>query len=730
MIKKILSLTIFLIFTLNINVWSQSVYEVKRLNNGEPIITQAMFILKGATTNESDNINGPSVIRVPDWIPTEQRANPKANYYMYFAHHSGKYIRMAWAEHIDGPYELYEVGTGIALGNRGVLDLGSSSIELDNGLSILNNHIASPDVHVDDENERIIMYFHAGDIALNGQAIDNQYTFAAHSPYGLDFSNGIVPVMLGPSYFRVFKYDGNLYAFSNGGDLYKAPSLENPWEIPANFNFEDRLWDWQSNPLQDDIRDAGFSRNDLRPIHVSILKVRRDLHVFYSRRGELSERIQLSIMPFSSIDPKNWNTSYPPIEVLRPQEPWEGRDVFPNYSESGEAPNDAHELRDPYIFQDIDNSLYLFYTGNGEDAIGIAALTPVGAIDQVPLPPNNVTANFKFGKEIELNWTDASDNESGFLIERSSSDGSWHSIANVAANKTIWQDSLITASSFFSYRVSAYNQTGVSTYSNTADVTTENTRIHDTYIRGGSYASDVFGGQREMVVKTGNQSAYTRIALVQFNLNNISISEEDQVKLRLYRVDNGGSVRIAVHEFQDNWNEGTLSWNGSTELGSTISETLTRSEQFNEWDISDYVHHELNNEDRIISLGLQDVEGTVQSVVFATKEAGVYTPEINIIDGGLVSNQVEEIESFFLAQNYPNPFNPTTRIQYHLPMASEVQVHVYDITGRIVQRLWDDWQTEGTHTLEFNGSELSSGLYIYRVVAGSYMASKTMMLLK
>ena len=83
------------------------------------------------------NINGPSAIETPDWLP-----NRLGRYYLYFAHHLGSYIRLAYADRPEGPWLTYE---------DGVLDVKQSHF-LD--------HIASPDVHVDNERREIRMYFH------------------------------------------------------------------------------------------------------------------------------------------------------------------------------------------------------------------------------------------------------------------------------------------------------------------------------------------------------------------------------------------------------------------------------------------------------------------------------------------------------------------------------------------------------------------------------------------
>jgi len=174
---------------------AQGTFIITRLNNGRPIITEAMFDALGAPDSQGNNINGPSVIRVPDWIAPEYRADHNAAYYMYFAHHAGNYIRMAWAPHIEGPWNLYQVGSGVAKGDRGVLDLDSSDrINIGNGITIYG-HIASPDVFVDEDNQRIVMYFH-GPTQVNGGS-SSQKSLVATSSDGLDFAAGIQAVRLG-----------------------------------------------------------------------------------------------------------------------------------------------------------------------------------------------------------------------------------------------------------------------------------------------------------------------------------------------------------------------------------------------------------------------------------------------------------------------------------------------------------------------------------------------------
>ncbi len=83
-----------------------------------------------------------------------------------------------------------------------------------------------------------------------------------------------------------------------------------------------------------------------------------------------------------------------------------------------------------------------------------------------------------------------------------------------------------------------------------------------------------------------------------------------------------------------------------------------------------------------------------------------------------------------LEQNYPNPFNPGTNINYHLPEASEVRLEVYDMLGRRVAILVDGRVSAGQHTVHFDGSNLSSGVYIYRLTVGDQVISRQLTLMK
>ncbi|HLT23674.1 MAG TPA: T9SS type A sorting domain-containing protein [Ignavibacteria bacterium] len=85
---------------------------------------------------------------------------------------------------------------------------------------------------------------------------------------------------------------------------------------------------------------------------------------------------------------------------------------------------------------------------------------------------------------------------------------------------------------------------------------------------------------------------------------------------------------------------------------------------------------------------------------------------------------------FSLNQNYPNPFNPTTNIQFDIPTPEFVTLKIYDISGKEVATLVNEYRNVGSFVIGFNASSLSSGIYFYKIIAGSFIETKKMMLIK
>ena len=118
---------------------------------------------------------------------------------------------------------------------------------------------------------------------------------------------------------------------------------------------------------------------------------------------------------------------------------------------------------------------------------------------------------------------------------------------------------------------------------------------------------------------------------------------------------------------------------------------------------------------------------------FDTRESNTIYRALTLNRGEVTSN--EELggvmpRTFDLEQNYPNPFNPTTAINYAVPEQSEVRIEVYNVIGRRVATLVDREMAPGNYTVNFDASSLSSGMYFYRLKAGSTLLTKKMTLIK
>jgi arabinogalactan endo-1,4-beta-galactosidase len=113
-----------------------------------------------------------------------------------------------------------------------------------------------------------------------------------------------------------------------------------------------------------------------------------------------------------------------------------------------------------------------------------------------------------------------------------------------------------------------------------------------------------------------------------------------------------------------------------------------------------------------------DFNGNLLSSISAFDDFSTIKEDKNIITG------------FSLNQNFPNPFNPTTEIVYRLPVQSFVILKVFDMLGRKVNTLVNEDLAVGVHSTIFNAGNLTSGIYIYQLQAGSYIATKKLLLLK
>lgn len=113
------------------------------------------------------------------------------------------------------------------------------------------------------------------------------------------------------------------------------------------------------------------------------------------------------------------------------------------------------------------------------------------------------------------------------------------------------------------------------------------------------------------------------------------------------------------------------------------------------------------------------------------------TISYNVLIPTNIENETAIPSRFMLEQNYPNPFNPITKIQYSVPKTDEysaseplVQLRVYDMLGNAIATLVNEQKPAGIYEINFNGVGLTSGIYFYRLTAGSFLETKKMILMK
>ena len=307
-----------------------------RLADG-PIIHAELEGLAG------DNINGPSLIQAPRWLAGTE-AGRLAEYYLYFAHHKGRHIRLAHADQLTGPWTVYEPGALQLEESRFPATLDEFAPELAGDIAAgqVYAHIASPDAQVDNETRQIRLYYH-------GQLPDGrQVSRIALSGDGIHFEAR--EEVLSASYLRMIRLDGiaepGWYGMSMPGIVYRSA---------------DGLSSFERGPqlFPDTMR------------HCALLRRGDTLWVFWSNVGDAPERILASPVALRG-DWRGWRAG-PAREVLRPERYWEGAHLPLAPSVRGYAPEPVNELRDPAIFEE-DGRTWLLYAVQGEHGIAIAEL--------------------------------------------------------------------------------------------------------------------------------------------------------------------------------------------------------------------------------------------------------------------------------------------------------------------------------------------------------------------
>ena len=300
------------------------------------------------------NVNGPTVIRVPDWVE-----RPLGRYYMYFANHMGEFIRLAYADAVTGPWTVYAPGV------LHVRDTAFHRPQPDppETRADFYTHIASPEILLDPAAKRIVLWFHgwwtngerwpADPVAARAWARERgygQFTQAAESSDGLHFTAR--PAITKTSYLRVFSHQGAFYGLSRLGQVLRASTPLAAFE-PGPQAFR-----------------GGTYANRVR--HLALVRRGSRLLVFFTAIGDAPERVLMSTIDLTA-DWRSWLATSP-VEVLRPDTTGECAHLPIAPSAPGDVDVPVRQLRDPFVFEDEGRSV-LFYAFCGEQGIAAAALT-------------------------------------------------------------------------------------------------------------------------------------------------------------------------------------------------------------------------------------------------------------------------------------------------------------------------------------------------------------------
>ena len=299
------------------------------------------------------NVNGPSLIRVPDWV-----TGRLGKYYLYFANHRGEFIRLAYADAVTGPWKIYEPGvlhvkdTAFYRPQPDLARFGGNS-----------THLASPEVFVDAAQRRLVLWAHGwfsngerwpGDPAeAQRWATEHgygQFTQSAVSTDGLHFK--AEPAITRESYLRVFEHDGMFYGMSRFGVLERSKDLTGTFEVGPN-------------PFVNSV----YGTNRVR--HVALVRRGTRLFVLFTAIRDAPERMMLSTIDLQG-DWTRWRASVP-VEVLRPETMYECANLPVEASAVGDVEVPVRQIRDPAIFEEGGRT-YLIYSTCGEQGLAGAEI--------------------------------------------------------------------------------------------------------------------------------------------------------------------------------------------------------------------------------------------------------------------------------------------------------------------------------------------------------------------
>lgn len=378
------------------------------------------------------------------------------------------------------------------------------------------------------------------------------------------------------------------------------------------------------------------------------------------------------------------------------------------------------------------------------------------------LAPSNLVASETTVGQVNLNWVDNSNNEDIFLIERSIIDTlHFIQIGEVSTNATSYTDTTVSEGTVYYYRVKAFNNftNNGSDFSNNylliSNLFTPSELNSDASMLGEVSLTWTDNSESEIgyileratgdpavysVIDSVSQNSYTDMSVDEGVLYSYrvkaysdviesSYSNVNTVRSKASFVNKPTDLTVELHAI---FGIPVLTWvdNAFNENGFVIERRLIKiGTTFN---VIDTV-----GEDEVTYMDetVQDSSSYIYRI-YAFNDEYVSDTSAAIFIDVLTGVEDEAVPTeFSLSQNYPNPFNPSTIIKFGLPSNSDVVIKVYNLLGQELITLIDNRFSAGNYLLNFDASKLSSGIYIYTIIANSnddnnFVQSKKMILIK
>lgn len=401
---------------------------------------------------------------------------------------------------------------------------------------------------------------------------------------------------------------------------------------------------------------------------------------------------------------------------------------------------------------------------NPADTTGVVGISEIswtsgdgtGELANRPEPPSDLNATAMTNK-IDLTWTDNSDNETGFYIERSVNGGGFVRIDSTGANVTNYSDMDVAPGDVYVYRVFAYNNDGISTSTfvatasilvtvagpgnlivnisqNSIGISWVDNANNETgfYIeRSGSgtkSAGEEFAvidsvsanvtSYTDMNVEPGvdysyRVRAYNETAKSDYsNTINAKIEITVNAPLSLAAIVNAGTIELTWTDGSDNEAGFYIERSDNDGSFTVIDSTTANSNTYSDANVIPGVQYKYR-----VNAYFDEIKSDYSN----TAEARIIPTGFQIFSGDV---------GYVLKQNYPNPFSSNTTISFSIPEKETVILNVLSADGKIVRQLIDSDLQKGEYSVEFSGAELESGIYFYRLKTDDFVETKRMQVIQ